>query len=120
MPSPGGAYAYASGTSFSAPISAGVAALILSLNSAWTPDQVRLLMLATAVPSGAMNGYGRVDAFSALSAAKTVLAGGPFPVLPGSPGAGAAAVLSNLDSILAYPNPWRSDRHSTVPLVIGN
>ena len=117
-PVPGNSYAYGSGTSFSAPVSAGIAALLFSLSAAWTPDQIRLFMLATAQPIGAMNGYGRVDAFSALSAAKTVLAGGPMPSLPSTPGASSGQGLSDLNSMLVYPNPWRADRHgSGVPII---
>jgi len=119
-PLPGNTYAYGSGTSFSAPISAGIAALLFSLSSAWTPDQIKLFMLATAQPVGVMNGYGQVDASSALSAAKTVLDGGPMPSLPGTPGAATSQGLSDLSAMLVYPNPWRSDRHSSVPVVFGS
>ena len=116
-PLPGNTYAYGTGTSFSAPISAGIAALLLSLSSAWTPDQIRVFMLATAQPAGLTNGYGQVDAYASLSAAKAVLAGGPMPSLPGTPGAALSQGLSNLSSMLVYPNPWRSDKHSAVPVV---
>jgi len=117
-PLPGNTYAYGSGTSFSAPMAAGVAALLFSMSPAWTPDQIKQLLLATSQPAGAMNGYGLLGAASALSAAKTVLAGGPMPTLPGTPGAGASQSLTDLNSMLVYPNPWRADRHgSGVPVI---
>jgi subtilisin family serine protease len=116
-PLPGNTYAYGTGTSFSSPISAGIAALLFSLSAAWTPDQIRLFMLATARPASVMNGYGQIDAFSTLTAAKNVLAGGPMPSLPGTPGVSFSPELSDLSGMVVYPNPWRSDKHSSVPVV---
>jgi subtilisin family serine protease len=117
-PLPGNTYAYGSGTSFAAPMAAGAAALLFSMSPAWTPDQIQQLLLATAEPAGTMNGYGILDAAAALNAAKTVLAGGPMPTLPGTPGAGASQSLADLNSMLVYPNPWRADRHGAgVPVI---
>ena len=119
-PFPGNTYAYGSGTSFSSPISAGVAALLFSLNPAWTPDQIRIFLLATAVPASLLNGYGRVDAAGSLAAAQSVLAGGPLPTLPTTPGEATTQAITSLDASLVYPNPWRADRHAGVPIVFDN
>jgi len=118
-PLPGNTYAYGTGTSFSSPISAGVAALLFSLSPSWTPDQVRIFLLATARPLGEMNGYGQVDAYAALASAKSVLAGGPMPLLPGAPGQPVGDGSPDLNSVLVYPNPWRADRHTAVPVIFG-
>jgi thermitase len=64
-------YAYLSGTSVSAPIVAGAAALLLSRHPDWTPDQVRARLVATARDLGPRGrddrfGAGRVDIGRAL------------------------------------------------------
>ncbi len=58
---PGGRYAWWSGTSFSAPFVSGTVALVLSLGR----DPSRVLNSAIYVGSGL--GYGRIDAFAALT-----------------------------------------------------
>jgi subtilisin family serine protease len=117
---PGTVYAGGTGTSFSAPMSAGVAALLFSLNPAWTPDQIRLLTLAAARPASVQNGFGQLDAAAAVASARDVLAGAPMPVLPGKPGSGSTQGNPDLNAILAYPNPWRADRHAGIPLILDN
>ncbi|HOB92679.1 MAG TPA: S8 family serine peptidase [Aquabacterium sp.] len=74
--SPGSSYASVSGTSFSSPLAAGVAALIMSANPALGSSQVESLLFATARDLGAAGrdpifGWGRVDAAAAVSAALT-------------------------------------------------
>ncbi len=69
-----GGYGAVSGTSFSAPIVAGVAALMLSVNPSLTPAQVEQILESTAVDIGdpgydVYYGWGRVDAYAALKAA---------------------------------------------------
>jgi thermitase len=64
-------YAYASGTSLSAPIVSGAAALLLSRHPDWTVDQVRARLVATARDLGPRGrddrfGAGRVDIARAL------------------------------------------------------
>lgn len=67
-------YASSSGTSFSAPVTAGVAALVMAANPRLTHTQVRDILFQTAVDLGASGrdnyyGYGRVDAAAAVTAA---------------------------------------------------
>lgn len=118
---PGG-YGTDSGTSFSAPLVAGVAALIYSLNPSWTPAVVENLILATAKSLGAISmGYGRIDAGAALAAAQNCLAGNC--AVPGSPGANpqpATVTASDMAAVRAFPNPWRSDKHVAIPMTIDN
>ena len=64
-------YSHASGTSFAAPIAAGVCALLLQQHPGWTPRQVADALRATATdlgPAGpdTLYGWGRVDAARAI------------------------------------------------------
>jgi subtilisin family serine protease len=70
----GGGYSAGSGTSFSSPLSAGVAALMISVNPSLAPSQIVSLMESTAVDLGTAGydysyGYGRVNAAAAVIAA---------------------------------------------------
>lgn len=74
-----GAYRAASGTSFSAPITAGVVALMMAAKPTLTASQVESLLYSTAVDLGTAGrdiyfGYGRVDASAAVAAATTATA----------------------------------------------
>ncbi|MEM1515708.1 MAG: S8 family peptidase [Candidatus Bathyarchaeia archaeon] len=74
----GGGYGASSGTSFSAPIVAGVAALIFSTNPSLTPSQVEQILKSTAVDLGGAGydvyyGWGRVEAYEALKAAAGIV-----------------------------------------------
>jgi subtilisin family serine protease len=76
----GGGYGSASGTSFSTPIVAGLAALIFSANPNLTPTQVEQILKSTAVDLGSPGydiyyGWGRINASKALRMA----AGTPPP-----------------------------------------
>ncbi|MFC1557746.1 S8 family serine peptidase [candidate division KSB1 bacterium] len=69
-----------SGTSFSAPITAGVCALILSAHPYMTPAQVREALTATADRASNPNndyGYGLVDAYKAVLHSGTVFSNSP-------------------------------------------
>jgi len=81
------AHAFELGTSFACPIAAGVAALMLSVNPALTPDDIRTILIQTAekIESDSVyydeNGfnlkraYGKIDAAKAVAAAKYYSAG---------------------------------------------
>ena len=71
----GGGYSNVSGTSFSSPIVAATAALMLSANSDLTPTDVGQILMSTAVDLGTTGfddfyGAGRVDAAKAVEAAR--------------------------------------------------
>lgn len=75
----GGGYANVSGTSFSSPIVAATAALMLSANSKIAPADIDKLLKDTALDLGTSGfdqyyGAGRVNAAAAVSAAKQVVA----------------------------------------------
>lgn len=75
----GGSYGSVSGTSFSAPLTAGLAALIFSANPSLTPTQVEQIMESTALDLGdpgydVYYGYGRIDALGALTQASGFVA----------------------------------------------
>jgi subtilisin family serine protease len=67
---PGAGYAYGSGTSFSAPLVSGVAALVYSLNPAFTSSQVSAILLDSVVSASknmaAQFGKGRLNAAAAV------------------------------------------------------
>ena len=74
----GGAYGYWSGTSFSAPITAGLAALIFSINPSFTPAQVETLIKSSCKDLGATGddsvyGFGLIQAAGAVAKAKAAL-----------------------------------------------
>ncbi|SFG69691.1 Ig-like domain (group 3) [Duganella sp. CF458] len=74
----GGGYGAVNGTSFSSPITAGVVALMLSANPALKPDQIDSILLSTVDDLGAAGrddyyGAGRVNAYRAVSAAKSAV-----------------------------------------------
>jgi thermitase len=75
----GGAYGAVSGTSFSAPVAAGVAALMMAANPSLSNSKIESLMYSTAVDLGTAGrdpyfGYGRVDAAAAVQAAASSVA----------------------------------------------
>jgi subtilisin family serine protease len=86
-----------SGTSFSCPLTAGVAALILEAHPSWGPFEVREALRETALNHAAPNndiGWGLVQAFAAIQWVPSTTGVGPGP--GGGPG-----VLA----LLASPNP---------------
>jgi serine protease AprX len=84
-------YMWMSGTSFSAPVVSGAAALVLAAHPGWTPDQVKGALMVAARPTaaGAALGVGEVDAkaaFDVVSPPNPNLALGQFVVSDGSGG----------------------------------
>lgn len=74
-------YSSASGTSFSSPIVAGVAALLWSLNPDFTPDQIEEFLYKGARQIGSENlfGSGTVDAYESLLLATQAIGGNLQP-----------------------------------------
>ncbi len=75
----GGTYASASGTSFSSPVVAATAALMLSANARLTPSDVDRILKTTALDLGTAGvdpyfGTGRVDAARAVAGARSLAA----------------------------------------------
>ena len=76
----GGTYASVSGTSFSAPITAGVYALMVSANPSLTPSMLDNALFTTTVDKGVSGwdqyyGWGRIDAFAAVTKARATVVG---------------------------------------------
>lgn len=107
----GGTVSGISGTSFSSPHVAGAAALILAARPTFTPAQVQSALRASADPVGfgtqALPGFktagnsagaGRLNAFLATRYAVT----------------GQLADFQGEDKVVAFPNPFRADRHQNV------
>lgn len=70
----GGGYGAVSGTSFSSPVSAGVAALVMAANPKLSSTDVEKILFTTALDLGAVGrdqvyGHGRIDATAAVLAA---------------------------------------------------
>jgi thermitase len=91
----GGGYASVSGTSFSAPITGGVIALMMSRNPALSPAQIESALKSTAVDLGTSGrddyfGVGRINAAAAVAAA----GGNTAPPPPPSNGGGGTATAS--------------------------
>jgi serine protease AprX len=89
LTSPG--YMWMSGTSFSAPVVSGAAALLLAKNPRWTPDQVKGALMVSAQPTaaGAGLGVGQVNsraAFDVTNPPNPNLALNQFVVSDGSTG----------------------------------
>jgi len=89
----GGGYAAVSGTSFSTPMSAGVAALMMAARPSLSSSQVESLLYSTAVDLGTAGrdpyyGYGRVNAAGAVSAAAA------YALPPADTQAPTASILS--------------------------
>ncbi len=108
----GGTVSGINGTSFSAPHVAGAAALVLAARPTYTPAQVQAALRNSSDPvgfgglaapagfktSGNGAGAGRLNAFLALRLAVT----------------GQLADFQGEDKVVAFPNPFRSDRHQNV------
>jgi subtilisin family serine protease len=69
-------YTFSSGTSFSTPIVAGVAALMLAANPSLTPSEIRTIITQTAQKTGNVqydaNGFSLYNAFGLINAAEAV------------------------------------------------
>lgn len=101
-----GGYASASGTSFSTPITAGVAALMFAANPKLTPDQVENILKSTANDLGTSGwdqyyGWGRVNAALAVASAVSTT-GNLDTTSPTTPGNLAITSLSSTCANLGW------------------
>jgi len=106
----GGGMATTSGTSFSAPIVAGLAALIYSAKPSISTTSVKAAIQAGAEgigisslgfgPAGSSDGAGRVNAFKSM---RVALGKGPF---------------EGDEKAIAFPNPFRPSEHGTATFSI--
>jgi len=83
----GGGYGYWYGTSFSSPIAAGVAALALAVNPSLTNSALATLLEQNSDQVGGAGysthfGYGRVNAYRAVTAAQNLLAPATISISP--------------------------------------
>ena len=85
-----------SGTSFSAAITSGAAALVLAANPGLTPDQIKARLLGTTYPGPVGNpfvdGHGTLNAYAAATASPLNFAQSAGGLLPASPGAAVSLV----------------------------
>ncbi len=95
-----GAYASVSGTSFSAPLTASVLALIFSVDPTFTPDQVQQILFDSTDDLGAA-GYDTVFGWGRANAARAVSLAQERSVL---------FQTQSLRNVYAYPNPWDTRR----------
>ncbi len=111
----GGVTSGATGTSFSAPLVSGLAALIVSAKTSFTPADVKntlrgstdgigvsAVAAQSAVPAGNGAGAGRVNAFKAVKLAVE----------------GTLAGFAGDQRVIAFPNPFRTSQSGTVTITI--
>lgn len=110
----GGVTGSATGTSFSAPLVSGLAALLISAKPTLSPTQVRDALRGSAegigvasleggaVPNGNSAGAGRVNAFRAV---KLVVEG-------------TLAGFAGDEKVIAFPNPFRTSESGSVTITI--
>jgi len=106
-----GSYHTTQGTSFSAPLVSGIAALILANKPTFTVTQVKDTlrgsavsiggMSAQAVPQGSASGAGLVNAFRAMRLAQ-----------------GTLSSFEGDQKSIAFPNPFRPSRHGSATFTV--
>ena len=101
-------YGSMSGTSFSSPIAAGVAALLYSVDSGFTPEDVEQFIFASCVDLGDSGddnvfGHGRIDAAKAIALAQGFQANQiPVSVIAATPLEGEAPLNVAFDGATSY------------------
>jgi len=107
---PGSNYATGDGTSFAAPVVAGVLGLIYAIDGTFTANQAQQILFDTAKDLGAGGydttfGWGRVNAQSAVATAQQ------------------RSVLfkqESLTNVYAFPNPWDTRKYTNRLVTIAN
>ncbi|MFT7677991.1 MAG: subtilisin family serine protease [Planctomycetota bacterium] len=123
-------YATVSGTSFSCPLTAGLCALIFSLNPGLTPDEVEQVLRDSCDDLGAPGlddtfGYGRINLKQAMALAQTPLniafpSGRPDQVDPAGLSTIQITAVDGTDTLLAGSGTFYLDRgngYESSPLV---
>ncbi len=106
----GAAYGSFSGTSFSSPIAAGLAALVFALNPQLTPAEVENLILANCVDLGTAGedktfGRGRINAGATLQAARQLQPNlPPVALFDATPYSGYAPLETEVNALNSYDN----------------
>ena len=106
------AYAYASGTSFAAPLTSGMCALIWSARPGLSPNDVELILKSTCHDLGTAGvddlfGYGRIDLRAALSWVGTALPQADFAGYPTSGVSPLTVQFTDLST--GVPTAWSWD-----------
>ncbi|MBI5242873.1 MAG: S8 family serine peptidase [Elusimicrobia bacterium] len=112
---PHSGYASENGTSFSSPLTAGIAALILSAKPSFTPAEVKNTLRGSAVsiggmsvaaaspaPQGNASGAGLVNAFRAMRLAVN----------------GTLVGFEGDERAIAFPNPFRPSEHDSATITV--
>lgn len=114
----GGAYRYASGTSFSSPISAGLGALIYSINPSFTPAEVESFIFSTCVDLGTAGddivyGNGRINSAAAVQKAANYTGNvSPVAVASATPTEGNVPLQVAFDGSDSYDSDGSISRYA--------
>jgi len=95
-------YVAASGTSMAAPHGAGICALLLQAHPEWTPDDIKRVLMATAIDIGQQpdaQGFGRADAWLAHTEQSSTPT--PIPPTPDPPEGAQGCLLALFDLFFA-------------------
>jgi subtilisin family serine protease len=118
LPAPNGKYEMMTGTSFSAALVSGIAALMLDHDSSLSPEMVRIMLMQTARDLGRpgrddLFGAGQANAFAAVSATDGRTAAAQSSATPAAPpavaAAGTVAVTQPSAPAVQGPEPALSD-----------
>jgi hypothetical protein len=100
-------YVWKNGTSFSSPFAAGVAALVLSIDSSLTPDEVEAIMIQGGEDLGAVGfdiyyGWGMINAYGAMTSVFDTCGAGAGPCntahpTPGCSEPGCCTLVCDID-----------------------
>lgn len=120
-------YAYVSGTSFSAPMTSGLLALVFAANPSLTAAQAKQIIIDTVDDLGSAGkddtfGYGRINALKAVSKAKSTTGTLPSPTSILQPSLAATVTptptLLPVPSISKSPSPFPSIVKTPTPTFI--